>query len=32
LHRMSVEELAAKLSEGVSDAPALILYGALAQG
>ncbi|MFL4470416.1 uroporphyrinogen-III C-methyltransferase [Tateyamaria armeniaca] len=30
LHRMSVADLAAKLREGVSDAPALILYGALA--
>jgi len=32
LHRMSVEDLASKLSQGVSDAPALILYGALADG
>lgn len=32
LHRMSIAELAGKLSEGVSDAPALILYGALADG
>ena len=32
LHRMSVADLAAKLQGGVSEAPALILYGALAQG
>ncbi|KIC50442.1 uroporphyrinogen-III C-methyltransferase [Tateyamaria sp. ANG-S1] len=32
LHRMSVADLAARLQEGVSDAPALILYGALAEG
>ena len=32
LHRMSVAELADKLRAGVSDAPALILYGALADG
>ena len=32
LHRLSVEGLADKLSQGVSDAPALILYGALADG
>lgn len=32
LHRMSVAKLALKLNEGVSDAPALILYGALADG
>ena len=32
LHRMNVEQLALKLSQGVSDAPALILYGALAEG
>lgn len=32
LHRMTVAELARKLGQGVSDAPALILYGALAQG
>ncbi len=32
LHRMSVTELALKLSQAVSDAPALILYGALADG
>lgn len=30
LYRMSVADLADKLREGVSDAPALILYGALA--
>ena len=32
LHRMTVAELAEKLARGVSDAPALILYGALADG
>ena len=32
LHRMSVAELADRLTNGVSDAPALILYGALADG
>ena len=32
LHRLSVSDLAAKLSHGVSDAPALILYGPLADG
>ncbi|MEX0309473.1 MAG: uroporphyrinogen-III C-methyltransferase [Tateyamaria sp.] len=32
LHRMSVADLADKLAAGVSDAPALILYGALADG
>lgn len=32
LHRMSVAKLAEKLGKGVSDAPALILYGALADG
>ena len=32
LHRMSISELAAKLTDAVSDAPALILYGALAEG
>lgn len=32
LHRMTVETLAQKLDAGVSDAPALILYGALANG
>lgn len=32
LHRMSVGALAARLAEAVSDAPALILYGALAEG
>lgn len=32
LHRMSVAELAEKLRAGVSEAPALILYGALADG
>lgn len=32
LHRMSVAGLAAKLDQSVSDAPALILYGALAEG
>ncbi|MEP1200526.1 uroporphyrinogen-III C-methyltransferase [Tateyamaria sp.] len=32
LHRMSVADLSFKLSQGVSDAPALILYGALADG
>ncbi|WP_108835453.1 uroporphyrinogen-III C-methyltransferase [Tateyamaria sp. Alg231-49] len=32
LHRMSVADLSLKLSQGVSDAPALILYGALADG
>ncbi|MEL6450709.1 MAG: uroporphyrinogen-III C-methyltransferase [Pseudomonadota bacterium] len=32
LHRMSVADLAARLRGGVSDAPALILYGALAEG
>lgn len=32
LHRMSVAELAERLRAGVSDAPALILYGALAYG
>ncbi|WP_299624433.1 uroporphyrinogen-III C-methyltransferase [uncultured Tateyamaria sp.] len=32
LHRMSVAELAERLRAGVSDAPALILYGALADG
>ena len=32
LHRMTVAELAARLEGGVSDAPALILYGALADG
>lgn len=31
LHRTTVAELAAKLDHGVSDAPALILYGALAE-
>ncbi|WP_299655300.1 uroporphyrinogen-III C-methyltransferase [uncultured Tateyamaria sp.] len=31
LHRMTVAELAQKLSDAVSDAPALILYGALAE-
>ena len=30
LHRMTVSELADRLAHGVSDAPALILYGALA--
>ena len=32
LHRMSVAELADRLTSGISDAPALILYGALADG
>jgi len=32
LRRMTVAELAQTLGQGVSDAPALILYGALAQG
>lgn len=32
LYRMSVGALAAKLADAVSDAPALILYGALADG
>lgn len=32
LHRMSIADLAAKLADSVSDAPALILYGALADG
>ncbi|MEP1353670.1 MAG: uroporphyrinogen-III C-methyltransferase [Tateyamaria sp.] len=32
IHRMSVADLSLKLSQGVSDAPALILYGALADG
>lgn len=32
LHRMTIADLAAKLEKGVSDAPALILYGALADG
>mmetsp|Transcript_29010 Transcript_29010/g.55702 ORF Transcript_29010/g.55702 Transcript_29010/m.55702 type:complete len:240 (-) Transcript_29010:555-1274(-) len=32
LHRMSVADLATRLHAGVSDAPALILYGALADG
>ncbi|WP_299280918.1 uroporphyrinogen-III C-methyltransferase [uncultured Tateyamaria sp.] len=32
LHRSTVSELAKKLEAGVSDAPALILYGALAEG
>jgi len=32
LHRMTVAELAERLGQGVSEAPALILYGALAQG
>ncbi|MEP1585896.1 MAG: uroporphyrinogen-III C-methyltransferase [Tateyamaria sp.] len=31
LHRMSIAELAAKLETSISDAPALILYGALAE-
>ncbi|WP_299043208.1 uroporphyrinogen-III C-methyltransferase [uncultured Tateyamaria sp.] len=31
LHRMSVADLAARLADAVSDAPALILYGALAE-
>lgn len=31
LHRTTVDELAAKLSQTISDAPALILYGALAE-
>ncbi|MEL6464981.1 MAG: SAM-dependent methyltransferase, partial [Pseudomonadota bacterium] len=31
LHRMTVAELAARLESGVSEAPALILYGALAE-
>ena len=31
LHRMTVGSLAAKLTDSVSDAPALILYGALAE-
>lgn len=32
LHRMCIADLAARLESGVSDAPALILYGALADG
>ncbi|MEO9575012.1 MAG: uroporphyrinogen-III C-methyltransferase [Tateyamaria sp.] len=32
LRRMSIADLSLKLSQGVSDAPALILYGALADG
>lgn len=32
LHRTTVAKLAEKLGHGVSDAPALILYGALAEG
>ncbi|GGX49856.1 uroporphyrin-III C-methyltransferase [Tateyamaria omphalii] len=32
LHRTTVDKLAEKLNQGVSDAPALILYGALAEG
>ncbi|MEL7125008.1 MAG: uroporphyrinogen-III C-methyltransferase [Pseudomonadota bacterium] len=32
LHRMTIAELAQKLETSVSDAPALILYGALAPG
>lgn len=32
LHRMSIADLATRLQTGVSDAPALILYGALADG
>lgn len=32
LHRMSVAALADRLNESISDAPALILYGALAEG
>ena len=31
LHRMTISDLATKLETGVSDAPALILYGALAE-
>ncbi|MGD1881142.1 MAG: uroporphyrinogen-III C-methyltransferase [Paracoccaceae bacterium] len=31
LHRMSVVQLAARLAESISDAPALILYGPLAE-
>lgn len=32
LHRMTVAELTERLSDTISDAPALILYGALAEG
>ncbi|WP_299724285.1 uroporphyrinogen-III C-methyltransferase [uncultured Tateyamaria sp.] len=32
LHRLTVATLAARLAKAVSDAPALILYGALAEG